>query len=67
MPVQTNGSNIHVQDSGNMYTIHAPISITATDGQSAKEIADAVLDRLNGLQNNNVRGMGGFQRVSVRS
>lgn len=67
MPVQTNGPSISVQDSGNMYTIHAPISITATDGQSAKEIADAVLDRLNGLQNNNVRGMGGFQRVSVRS
>ena len=68
VPVQNGATpSVNMQNSGNVYTITAPISITATDGQSADEIANAVIDKLNGLQNNNVRGMGGFQRVSVRS
>lgn len=57
--------NLTVTDSGNVYN-DVSISVVAGPNDSTEEIADKVVEKLARLQNNNVRGMGGFKRVSVR-
>lgn len=57
---------VHIGHSGNVYNDNE-INIYATESQGVDELADAVIDKLAALENKNVRGMGGFNRVSVRS
>ena len=57
--------NLTVTDSGNVYN-DVSINVVAGPNDSTEEIADKVVEKLARLQNNNVRGMGGFKRVSVR-
>lgn len=58
--------DVIIQDSGNVYN-DIQISVVARSGDNTEDIANKVINKLTKLQNSNVRGIGGFNRVSSRS
>ena len=57
--------DVIIQDSGNVYN-DIQISVVARSGDNTEDIANKVINKLTKLQNSNVRGIGGFNRVSSR-